>query len=153
MSVYFIKVGRYLKVGYSANPERRCANLWQSTTRYSRPWDLSLAEPRELLLAIAGGKSDESRCHDALDDFRSNGEWFIDEPEVRDFMRCVGALIAADESPLPKVARPAGPFERVPWEQMLPERREENDRLLALSYARAQRNGAPSLTEALGAAS
>lgn len=144
MSVYFIKVGRYLKVGYSSDPERRCKNLWRSTTRYSRPWDLSLNEPRELLLAIEGDKTTEHWVHDALDDFRSNGEWFIDEPEVRVFM----AWAAAGEfsgNNFGKVARPAGPFERVNHEHMLPERRAEIDRTVEATRKRKVRKQSAAL--------
>ena len=39
MSVYFIQLGRYLKVGYSETPERRHRRLFSGTTSYSAPWD------------------------------------------------------------------------------------------------------------------
>jgi len=123
MSVYFIKVGRYIKVGYSENPERRCQNLWKSSTRYGRPWDLSLSAPRELLLVIPGSKQTEGACHRALADFAAGCEFFIDEPEVRAFME--RATRGAYKR---KVVRPAGPFEPVSHEDMLPERRDELDR-------------------------
>lgn len=125
MSVYFIKVGRYIKVGYSQTPERRCAALWKSSARYGRPWDLSVTEPRELLLTIPGSKNDEALCHAALDDFAAGCEWFIDEPQVREFMT------KASRGAYPKTRRPAGPFEPVSHEQMLPERRAELDRMTA----------------------
>lgn len=86
MSVYFAKVGRYIKVGYSANPERRVRNLFQSATRYGAPRDISAQTPRELLAAVDGTKDSETRAHASLGDFRVMGEWFIDEPEVREFM-------------------------------------------------------------------
>lgn len=130
MSVYFIKVGRYLKIGYSENPERRCQNLWRSTTRYGRPWDLSTKEPRELLAVIDGDKSTEYWVHQSLDDFRSNCEFFIDEQPVRDFIELVTSRPFADDE-FPIVTRAAGPFERVSHEHMLPERRVELDRMLA----------------------
>lgn len=123
MSVYFIKVGRYIKVGYSDNPERRCKNLWKSSTRYGRPWDMSLDSPRELLLVIPGSKNTEALCHQALAEFAAGCEWFIDEPEVREFM----AATTAPGAPIGRIARPAGQFEPVSHEEMLPERREELD--------------------------
>lgn len=129
MSVYFIKVGGYLKIGYSENPERRCKNLWKSTTRYSRPWDLSLTESRELLLVIDGDKSTEYWVHAALNDFAAGGEFFIDEPEVQVFIEWVAAGEFSDDE-FGKVARPAGRFEPVGYEQMLPERRIELDRMV-----------------------
>lgn len=130
MSVYFIKVGRYIKVGYSRDPERRCQRLWASSTRYSRPWDLSLQEPRELLLVIDGDLGTEWKCHTMLSDYYAVGEWFIDEPGVREFMA------AAQRGEYPEMERPGGRFEPVPHEQMLPERRAEIDRLLDSSRAR-----------------
>lgn len=122
MSVYFIKVGRYIKVGYSEDPERRCQNLWRSSTRYGRPWDMSLDSPRELLLSVPGDKAEEYDCHQALRDFAAGCEWFIDEPEVRSFMER-----AARGHMRRHVKRPAGPFEPVQHWDMLPERREELD--------------------------
>lgn len=133
MSVYFIKVGRYLKVGFSENPERRCKNLWRSSTRYSRPWDLALDAPRELLLTIDGDKTTEYHVHQSLDMFAARCEWFIDEPEVRDFMAHLARGGAMRE-----VQRPAGQFRPVPHQQMLPERRVEMDQWLA---KRGKRDG------------
>lgn len=136
MSVYFIRVGRYLKIGFSENPERRCKNLWRSSTRYSRPWDLAMHEPRELLLAVEGDKDHEHRSHIALADFAVGCEWFIDEPEVRDFMTRVGDYCRVDLHPFPRVPRPGGPFEPVSHEHMLPERVAELDSLIRRSRAR-----------------
>ena len=109
MSVYFAQVGRYIKIGYSENPERRVRRLFASETRYGAPKDAptSLAE-RTLLKVIDGGEGTERAVHLALDDFRVMGEWFIDEPEVRDF-------IATAEGGLrsyPRVVRPLGEFDR-----------------------------------------
>lgn len=130
MSVYFIKVGRYIKVGYSENPERRCERLWSSTTRYGRPWDMSTKEPRELLLVIEGEKDDERECHEALADYYSACEWFIDEPGVREFMEI------AKTGKYPKMVRPGGEFIPTPGEDMLPERRLEIDRMVARERAK-----------------
>lgn len=125
MSVYFIKVGRYIKVGFSDNPQRRALKLWQSGTRYTRPWDLPLAEVPELLLAVDGDKSDEHFCHLALWDYGAGLEWFVDEPGVREFMTKVEGYIRGQKVPFPKVERPGGEFEPVPWTEMLPEREVE----------------------------
>jgi hypothetical protein len=108
VSVYFAQVGRYVKVGYSANPERRVANLFKSATRYGIPRDLDIRLPRHLLAAVPGHLNEERAAHAALDDFRVWGEWFLDEPEVRDYIRrCVGADDVATE----RVVRPAGQFD------------------------------------------
>lgn len=125
MSVYFIKVGRYVKVGFSTNPDRRMATLWSSSTRYNRPWDLSLDEPREMLLVIDGDKSVEWLCHKMLSDFwAGSGEWYIDEPGVREF------IWRAHFGDFPEMVRPGGRFVPVPHEEMLPERRIELDAMV-----------------------
>jgi hypothetical protein len=107
MSVYFAQVGRYIKIGYSTNPERRVRNLFKSTTRYGAPQDAptELAD-RHLIRAIDGDTGTEFQIHRALNDFRVFGEWFIDEPEVRDFIATAGD--ADDYEP---VRRPAGIYD------------------------------------------
>lgn len=133
MSVYFIKIGRYVKVGFSENPERRMARLWSSGTRYGRPWDLSLDEPREMLLVIDGDKRVEWRCHTALSDYwAGGGEWYVDEPGVREFME------SARFGEYPEMERPGGRFDPVTHEQMLPERRAELERMYARARVRAR---------------
>lgn len=125
MSVYFAKVGRYIKVGFSENAERRVSRLWHSETRYTRPWDLSTTEVPELLLAIDGDKDQEAACHRALADYHSNAEWFVDEPGVREFM------IRAAAGDLSPAVRPTGPFTPVPYERMSDEWRDDIDRMMA----------------------
>lgn len=131
MSVYFAQVGHYIKVGFSEDPEKRVKNLWKSTTRYGRPWDLSLDVERRLLLAIPGSKQTEHGCHLALDDYYAGCEFFIDEPGVREFMT------HAAKGRFPHMTRPGGPFAPVSHEQMLPERRAELDRMYARARSRA----------------
>lgn len=103
MSVYFAQVGRYIKVGYSENPERRVRNLWKSGTRYGRPADCPLDTPR-LLASIPGSLNREAECHSALADFAVGCEFFVDEPPVRDFI----AAVVAGES-IKHIARDSGP--------------------------------------------
>lgn len=107
MSVYFARVGRYVKVGYSLTPERRVANLFQSGTRYARPVDCPLDAERELLAVIDGGLNEEDACHQALDDFAAGCEFFIDEPPVRAFIE------QAKAGRIVSIAREGGPFEPV----------------------------------------
>lgn len=113
MSVYFAKVGRYIKVGFSENPERRVRNLFKSSTRYDVPFDLDVRERRELLLYIPGQLNRERACHEALEDFAAGCEWFIDEPPVREFM--AKAAVGVIE----RVSRPEGEF--VPVSGVTPE--------------------------------
>lgn len=106
MSVYFIRAGRYIKVGYSTNPERRFRRLFASGTRYTAPEDCPTAlADRELLRHIDGDASTEARIHEALSDFAVGLEWFIDEPEVRAFI-----ATAEDAAEYERVVRPGGEF-------------------------------------------
>lgn len=108
MSVYFAEVGRYIKIGYSQNAERRVLHLFASETRYGAPKDAPTTRAgRRLLKVIDGNECTERAVHLALDDFRVMGEWFIDEPEVRAFMADVQTA-----KRYPQITRPAGPFDR-----------------------------------------
>jgi hypothetical protein len=108
MSVYFVKVGDHIKIGYSANPERRVRRLMASSTRYSPPpgTPLDLAS-RVTLRVMDGDTGTERALHRALEDFRVGTEWFLDEPEVRDFI----AAATPSLTEYPHVARPAGAIE------------------------------------------
>ncbi len=117
MSVYFAQVGRYIKVGYSDNPERRVRNLFASTTRYGRPHDCPLEpDARHLIRYVGGSKTTERLVQEALVDFCVGLEWFIDEPAVRDFI----ANVKGNRRTYKRLHRAEGPHERVP--QWLPEK-------------------------------
>jgi hypothetical protein len=106
MAVYFIRVGRYFKIGASDDPQRRLEKLHQSHTRYTFPADASLkVEDRELYKVVDGWKDDEARIHRALDDFAVGLEWFLDEPPLREF---VDALPRRVPRRIAKVDRPGG---------------------------------------------
>jgi hypothetical protein len=100
MSVYFIQAGRYIKVGYSQNPERRFRRLFASATAYTAPKDTprNLAS-RRLLKTIGGDQNTEHLIHAALGDYCVSGEWYIDEPELREWI--------ASASPGPPSSSPA----------------------------------------------
>lgn len=108
MSVYFIRAGRYFKIGFSEEPGRRFAGLHQGSARYTFPADapLALAE-RELYRVIEGSRSREAAIHLALGDFSVGLEWFLDEPALRVFIDS----LSSDEprvNRVAKVARPGG---------------------------------------------
>jgi hypothetical protein len=87
MSVYFAQVGPYIKIGYSENPDRRVRNLMASATRYGAPKGTPTRRcERHLIRSIRGSKNTEALIHQALADFCAGNEWFVDEPEVRDFI-------------------------------------------------------------------
>lgn len=65
MSIYFIRSGNYIKIGYADDPARRLK-------------ELQTANPGELeILGIAPGNvAREREIHIIFADFRANGEWF-----------------------------------------------------------------------------
>lgn len=90
MSVYFIECGRYIKIGFSQDPERRCARLFASATRYGAPRDVPMdLASRRLVKVIDGSKNTEALIHDALGDWCVSGEWYIDDAELRAFVDTV----------------------------------------------------------------
>lgn len=90
MSVYFAQVGPVVKIGYSANPERRVANLFKGSTLYSAPAvAIEHRDERHLLRAIDGDKNTERQIHLALSDFNVGLEWFVAEQPILDFAATV----------------------------------------------------------------
>lgn len=142
MSVYFARVGRYIKVGYSANPERRVANLFKSATRYSAPRDIDAATPRTLLGYVPGRLNEERTAHAALRDFRVQGEWFLDEPWARTY---VDGCIATGAVHACYMSRPDGEYFRDedPVLMPSPEEREAGRLIAANIFAGTSRAHSP----------
>ena len=111
MSVYFIRLGQYVKVGYSDNPEQRFRRLFSGTTSYTAPWDCprGLAD-RTLLGYVRGSKDDEGAAHRALEDFLVGCEFYLAEQPVLDY---AAACLSAGTVTRSRVARPTGPAEFV----------------------------------------
>lgn len=111
MSVYFIRLGRYLKVGHSATPERRFRRLFNGSTSYSAPWDCPRRLSERVLLGyVAGTKDDEQTAHQALKDFGVGCEFYLAEPRSMAYARL---CIMAGSVQSRRVTRPAGPAEYV----------------------------------------
>jgi hypothetical protein len=111
MSVYFIRVGRYFKIGASEEPVRRYANLRKSGTRYTFPIDADaswLAGDHELFRVVDGWKDRERLIHLALDAFTVGLEWFLDEPAVREFIVSLPANEPERLAELPRIPRDGG---------------------------------------------
>ena len=110
MSVYFVRVGRYFKIGYTENPQRRFMALHKSGTRYTFPVDASWdIEDRQLYKVIDGWMNVEQAVHLALDDFAVGLEWFLDEPPVRDFIDALPDFEPYGDCPeFPRVEREGG---------------------------------------------
>lgn len=70
--VYFLTAPGRIKIGHTARPERRLAQL--------KAADM---EPLEVLAVVNGSRNDERRLHDMLEDHRLRGEWFTDNDQVR----------------------------------------------------------------------
>ncbi len=107
MSVYFIRLGRYVKVGYSETPDKRFRRLFSSTTAYSAPWDAPRAlADRTLLGYVRGSKDDEGRAHRALDDFLVGCEFYLAEQPVLD---CVARCLSTGHIATEPIERAEGP--------------------------------------------
>lgn len=98
MSVYFIRLGQYVKVGFSNEPERRFRRLFSSTTAYTAPWDAPRAlADRTLLGHVHGTKDDEARAR---------CEFYVAEQPVLDY---VGACLSRGDVVTPSIPRLGGP--------------------------------------------
>lgn len=114
MTVYFIACAGFIKVGFSDDPEKRTKNLFKSTSRYTAPRAVYAARgTQELIATIGGTKNTERAMHNALDDFYAGCEWFVDEPQVREF----AATATPGLGEYPKVVRDGGPVEVPKLEQ------------------------------------
>ena len=111
MSVYFIRVGRYVKVGYSENPEQRFRRLFSSTTSYTAPWDAprSLTD-RTLIGYVRGGKNEECEAHNILAEYSVGCEFYLAERPLLDY---VDQCLKAGRVVAPRLPRTDGPAERV----------------------------------------
>ena len=88
MSVYAIRCGGLIKIGFSENPARRCAKLFRGSTLYSAPRAAYEARGTQVLVHVIekASKSDECLIHRLLDDFAIGCEWFVDEQPVHDVL-------------------------------------------------------------------
>lgn len=111
MSVYFIRLGPYLKVGYSETPERRFRRLFAGSTSYSAPWDCPRRlNARVLLGHVHGTKDDERTAHDALADFGVGCEFYLAEDDA---LAYVASCLERGAIPAAHVPRPTGPAQFV----------------------------------------
>lgn len=80
--VYFIKVGAYVKVGFSYRPEQRMQSILSKNLIC--PDDLDRQATRQLLASLDGCiMKDERRMHARLAKHRAEGEWFRDSDAFR----------------------------------------------------------------------
>lgn len=107
MAVYVIECAGLLKIGFSENPERRVANLFQSASRYSAPRAAHEARGTQRLVCVItdGTKSDEAVIHQALAMYSIGCEWFANEPAVLEYVQ---SFTAGDYPPVEPIERPGG---------------------------------------------
>lgn len=97
MTVYFAASGDYIKVGFSINVLQRTASLQGDYC--NRPGDLSRDAHVEVLGWFPGTKRDELLAHAALNDHWAAGEWYLDHPDVHDYLAAQpDALITSELS-------------------------------------------------------
>lgn len=73
--VYFIHNGEAIKIGKSINPSKRMAGL-----------QTSYHKPLTLLATMEGGTIEEAGLHMRFNHLRLSGEWFSDDPQLREFI-------------------------------------------------------------------
>lgn len=71
--VYFIKMGDYVKIGYSYNPTKRIK-------------DFSTPLPLEIICVLDGGYTLEAELHKKFKKLRTNKEWFIYNETIKNFL-------------------------------------------------------------------
>jgi hypothetical protein len=72
MAVYFVRMGDFVKIGYSATPKDRIASL-----------QTGCPQPLEVLgIWNAGTKTDEKAYHERFAAHRTHGEWFHAVPDI-----------------------------------------------------------------------
>jgi Meiotically up-regulated gene 113 len=79
-SVYFVRIGKHVKIGYSTNVEQRMKAFATSTT-----------ERIELLLTMPGGRKEEVRLHNLLAEGRIAREFFHLDYRLDYFIRTAEA--------------------------------------------------------------
>jgi hypothetical protein len=87
--VYFATDGIAIKIGQSRDVETRLKALATGNSR-----------PLQLIATVDGDTRHETQVHNELADYRLNGEWFEDCPEVRDAItqyQTSGIVITDDE--------------------------------------------------------
>lgn len=95
MSVYFAAVRGYVKVGYSAKPWVRVGTTTRDTT--IKPDDVRKSDDVDLIGWFPGDRAVERSTHDALAEHLVCGEWFVDHPDVREFLRAQADAVLMHE--------------------------------------------------------
>jgi hypothetical protein len=73
-SIYAVKAGDFIKIGFTKG------DVWERLAQLQTGCPMEL----QLLGTGPGGRLMEGRIHAILKDYRAHGEWFRDEPIVRE---------------------------------------------------------------------
>src|ERR1700720_4567825 len=74
--VYFIRCGKFVKIGIASDPELRMLNM-----RNANPYPLSLVGTME------GGAALETDLHNAFSAYHHSGEWFLIQGKLAKYLR------------------------------------------------------------------
>lgn len=83
--VYFIRCEGFVKIGISSNPEKRLQDLQRSGNGTLAPPRIDLTTA-EIVTTEAGGRAKESQLHNMFAYLRIVGEWFVEEPEITEYI-------------------------------------------------------------------
>lgn len=85
--VYFASDGKYMKIGTALDPQDRVKSLQRDPQ--NAPADID--RPAIVLLtSIPGGHRVENRLHHRASAWRVSGEWFTDDPDLRELLFDLG---------------------------------------------------------------
>lgn len=73
--IYFMKLNEFVKIGYSAKPKTRLAEI-----RVASPY------PVDIIGVMEGTRYDEARLHTRFDPHHHGGDWFRLVPEIETFI-------------------------------------------------------------------
>lgn len=86
--VYFVKIGRNVKIGFSSQINTRLGTLQTANP-----------ERMELLLVIPGTPQTERFFHELFSEFRIRGEWFIYSRAINNFIYMKGMSSYREKKP------------------------------------------------------
>lgn len=90
--VYFIRCEGFIKIGKAQRPENRVKEIRRGGILFPRQLDL---EASELIATELGGIERERELHARFAHLRHTGEWFIEAPELTEYIESLSKEQAA----------------------------------------------------------
>lgn len=109
MSVYFIRSGNFIKIGYADDPHRRLKQL-----QTGNPQKL------ELIGHVDGDMSTEAHIHGLFSDFRVKGEWFELTSDIMAYVESRCHKVSIVEKIANAFAKTRNPAKREAWIEFKP---------------------------------